>query len=239
MAAVDPALLVAVRELTLETPGLGVKKMVASVKGRDIQCGTKEVRAALACIKAEKAETSSPPVSPSASPAEKNAEAEAIAPKKESARQAKVRAQKEKALEEKARSRRKTKAFKKLFPELDLNLCFGKFVDRREQKKALDELKQKLTDREYLAKAIASDALGPEEIMELVQDMKSGNFVPSSLSDEEEEDASKAQVAEASVADSDDGGEAPSAEAAGGLVLPSFGAQATLGLPSFGGQARS
>jgi hypothetical protein len=71
----DAELLDAVRELSLQSPAMGVKKLVAAIKGRDFQCGTKEVRAALALLKAEApapvlpaVSPVSPAVSPSASP---------------------------------------------------------------------------------------------------------------------------------------------------------------------------
>jgi hypothetical protein len=63
MATVDAELMAAVRELSLESPGMGVKKLAAAVKQRDVQCGTKEVRAALKLLKADATATTSPPVS--------------------------------------------------------------------------------------------------------------------------------------------------------------------------------
>lgn len=63
MATVDAELMAAVRELSLESPGMGVKKLAAAVKQRDVQCSTKEVRAALKLLKADATATASPPVS--------------------------------------------------------------------------------------------------------------------------------------------------------------------------------
>ena len=178
-------LIAAVQQLMLEQPGLGAKKVTAAVKAShpDLKAGTKEVRAALAEVKA----SASPAVSPSASPTKASDGAgdgsAAEQPKEESARQAKARERREAAAAQakldKERAKRKNAAFKKLFPELDLRKAFGKGVDRRVQQKHLDEIKHKLTDQSYLTSVLLEGRLEAEEMKILVEDMKASGFKPS------------------------------------------------------------
>ena len=178
-------LIAAVQQLMLEQPGLGAKKVTAAVKAShpDLKAGTKEVRAALAEVKA----SASPAVSPSASPTKPSDGAgdgsAAEQPKEESARQAKARERREAAAAQakldKERAKRKNAAFKKLFPELDLRKAFGKGVDRRVQQKHLDEIKHKLTDQSYLTSVLLEGRLEAEEMKILVEDMKASGFKPS------------------------------------------------------------
>eukprot|EP01045_Picozoa_sp_COSAG04_P012164 COSAG04_NODE_809_length_10142_cov_3.378174_17_plen_272_part_00 len=183
-------LIAAVEQLMLEQPGLGAKKVTAAVKAShpDLKAGTKEVRAALAEVKA----SASPAVSPSASPTKLgdgagdgagDGSAAAEQPKEESARQAKARERREAAAAQakldKERAKRKNAAFKKLFPELDLRKAFGKGVDRRLQQKCLDEIKEKLTDQSYLTSVLLEGRLEAEEMKILVEDMRASGFKPS------------------------------------------------------------
>ena len=48
----DPALLAAVAAITLASPEMGLKKLIATVRATGVECGTKEVRAAVAAVKA-------------------------------------------------------------------------------------------------------------------------------------------------------------------------------------------
>ena len=77
----------AVKALSLDNPDMGVKKIAAAVKAQGLTAGAKEVRTALAEIKA----ASSPAVSPSKSPVKAESDAAEAAAPVESARQQKVR----------------------------------------------------------------------------------------------------------------------------------------------------
>ena len=188
MAAAE--LIDAVKALRLENPEIGVKKIAASVKARGLG-GAKEVRQALADIKAAEDSSSAPAVSPSKSPVKASeAESTPVAPA-ETARQQKMRERQEAAAaaaaERKAREKRKRNAFSKLFPDLDVQAAFGPGVDRRVQEKAKKEIQAKLTDQSYVTSAVLEGRLSPQEIQELVEDMKAGGFTPS-LSESDDED---------------------------------------------------
>lgn len=228
--AVDSELLRAVRALSVASPNMGVKKMTQAVKSElspGTICGSKQVRQALGVVKKE-LEESSPAVTPSASP--EKADAVTVGTKSEpalSVRQQKIRLQKQAVLEEQARAKRKTAAFKKLFPELNLQIAFGANVDRRLQRKELGKIQEKLTDQAYLANAITKGGLSATELSELLQDIRSGGFTPTASDLDDDESGSAAEgddVAQTSEA------------AASAMDLPSFGNQASLGLPSFGNQ---
>ncbi len=231
MAAAD--LIEAVKALRLENPEIGVKKIAASVKAQGLG-GAKEVKQALADIKAAE-DAASPAVSPSKSPGKpKEASESAPAAPAQSARQQKMRERQEAAAaaaaERKAREKRKRNAFAKLFPDLDVQAAFGPGVDRRVQAKAKADIQEKLTDQNYVTSAVLEGRLSPQELQELVEDMKAGGFTPSlpDSDDEEEEVESQEQAV----------GRQPGES--GGLGLPSFGGQAAVsastGLPSFGNQ---
>lgn len=234
MAAAE--LIDAVKALRLENPEIGVKKIAASVKAQGLG-GAKEVRQALADIKAAEDSSSSPAVSPSKSPVKASeAESTPVVPA-ETARQQKIRERQEAAAaaaaERKAREKRKRNAFSKLFPDLDVQAAFGPGVDRRVQSKAKAEIQAKLTDQSYVTSAVLEGRLSPQEIQELVEDMKAGGFTPSlSQSDDEDGDDEDGE------AESQDAGHQPVESS--GLGLPSFGGQAAVsactGLPSFGNQ---
>ena len=134
MAAAE--LVDAVKALRLENPDIGVKKIAATVKASHPHLGgAKEVRQALAEIKAAE-DAVSPAVSPvKETPQEDKVAESAPAVPVESARQQKARERQEAAaaaaVERKARERRKRNAFAKLFPDLDVQAAFGPGVDRR------------------------------------------------------------------------------------------------------------
>ena len=223
----------AVKALSLDNPDMGVKKIAAAVKAQGLTAGAKEVRTALAEIKA----ASSPAVSPSKSPVKAESDAAEAAAPVESARQQKVRERREAAdaaaKESKARKKRKQNAFAKLFPEIDVHAAFAKGVDRRVQAKAKAEIQTKLTDQSYMTSAMLDGRLSPQDLQELMEDMKAGGFTPS-MPDSDDEDSEEEEEEE--------GEEQEPAGAAGGLGLPSFGGQADvsaatgLSLPSFGDQ---
>ena len=228
----------AVKALRLENPEIGVKKIAASVKAQGLG-GAKEVRQALAEIKAAE-DAASPAVSPSKSPVKENEalESPAAAPV-ESARQQKIRERQEAAAavakERKAREKRKRQAFAKLFPDLDVQAAFGPGVDRRVQAKAKADIQAKLTDQNYVTSAVLEGRLSPQEMQELVEDMKAGGFTPS-LPESDDEDGE--QLSEETDEKEQEERKAPSATSA--LGLPSFDGQAAVSagaaLPSFGNQ---
>lgn len=228
----------AVNALRLENPEIGVKKIAAAVKAQGLG-GAKEVRQALADIKAAADAASSPAVSPSKSPvkADEAAESAPAAPA-ESARQQKMRERQEAAAaaaaERKAREKRKRNAFAKLFPDLDVQAAFGPGVDRRVQAKAKADIQAKLTDQNYVTSAVLEGRLSPQEMQELVEDMKAGGFTPSlPESDDEDVDDEDGETESQEQEEGHQPGES------GSLGLPSFGGQAAVsdtGLPSFGNQ---
>ena len=234
MAAAE--LVDAVKALRLENPDIGVKKIAATVKATHPHLGgTKEVRQALAEIKAAEA-AASPAVSPVKETSQENEVTEsAPAVPVESARQQKARERQEAAAaaaaERKARERRKRNAFAKLFPDLDVQAAFGAGVDRRVQAKAKAEIQTKLTDQNYVTSAVLEGRLSPQEMQELVEDMKASGFTPSLPESDDEDEAHEDEAA------ADDH---QPVQAAGALGLPSFGGQAAVsagtGLPSFGNQ---
>lgn len=247
MATAELCLVDAVRALTLKHPDMGAKKLVSEVKAKHpaLKVGTKEVRAALAEVNA----AASPAVSPSASPVKGAADVNGLtvvdesqaaeeAPV-ESARQQKVRerqeAQKLVAKENKAREKRKQAAFKKLFPELDLEAAFGWGVEGRVRNKAKAELKAKLTDQAYLTSAVLEGRLSPDDLQELVQDMKAGGFTPS-VPTASDEDDSEEEDAAAAVEPAAVGSELNKSRSSLQARAPKTDRSA-LGLPSFGEQA--
>jgi hypothetical protein len=234
MAAAE--LIDAVKALRLENPEIGVKKIAASVKAQGLG-GAKEVRQALADISAAE-DAASPAVSPSKSPVKADeAAGSASAAPAESARQQKMRERQEAAAaaaaERKLRERRKRTAFSKLFPDLDVQAAFGPGVDRRVQAKAKAEIQAKLTDQNYVTSAVLEGRLSPQEMQELVEDMKAGGFTPS-LPESDDEDGDD-EDGEAHNQEQEEGHQPVEA----GLGLPAFGGQAAVsgtGLPSFGNQ---
>lgn len=233
MAAAE--LVDAVKALRLENPDIGVKKIAATVKASHPHLGgAKEVRQALAEIKAAE-DAVSPAVSPvKETPQEDKVAESAPAVPVESARQQKARERQEAAaaaaVERKARERRKRNAFAKLFPDLDVQAAFGPGVDRRVQAKAKAEIQAKLTDQNYITSAVLEGRLSPQEMQELVEDMKAGGFTPSLPESDDEDDSQGEEEVD----------DHQPVQAAGALGLPSFGGQAAVsagtGLPSFGNQ---
>ena len=105
------------------------------------------------------------------------------------------------------------------------------------QAKARADIQTKLTDQKYITSAVLEGRLSPQELQELVEDMKAGGFTPSlpQSDDEEDEDETEGAVEE-------DRQEEPR-KASGDasiLGLPTFDGQANVSaggvLPNFGDQ---